>query len=204
MLLSWYGRRPPFSVRTARTFSLYWADAAMAGLAEREVELAVGADGADVSLHQVTHVQLARDLRVIDEPAMGVVHDEIETERALARDHQADGFALVVVRRLLVETAVETRAGDQAVGALIQDDHDDHPVARVERPIHFAHRQEQVLFQTPLQKYTDTRIDPGDAEIGQLAHARERLLRGGHETIPRSRGRRKRPLFSADGRSGGI
>ena len=167
---------PPFRLQNLENLLGKRPDAPVAGLTERQIEFAVGADRPHVAGDHLADLERSREVVVVNQAPVGVVHDQIVAEGTFACDKQLDGFTLVIVGRGEIQPAVQPGARHEAVGLLIQCDLHHHPVTRVHRAVHFPDRQQEILLEAPVQKDPDARTDGGHLQAGKLADDGERLL----------------------------
>lgn len=69
-------------------------DAPVPGLAESEIEFPVGTDRADIAGDHIANLQGSDDIRMVDEPPMRIVHNQVEAQRAGARGRRSLTFKL--------------------------------------------------------------------------------------------------------------
>ena len=83
---------------------------------------------------------------------------------------------------VVVEVAVETHGGDEAIGARVDVDVDDDGVAWGDVAGLFADGEEEVFIETPVEPCADARGVVGDGEAGELSGHDEGRAGGGDGT----------------------
>ncbi|MNP05017.1 hypothetical protein D3C76_969570 [compost metagenome] len=113
---------------------------------------------------------------------MLAVDDGLEAEVGALHHQQVDFLAAAVVRRGVVEVAVEARGGGDAAGAFVEVDVDHAVVADLQRALLFRVRQQQVLGQAPVEEQADA-VDLDHLQAGETADLHPGLLGGGDHPV---------------------
>lgn len=158
-------------------------DALITGLVECEIDFAVVANGADVGGEFFSEGRLVGQVAAIEQPAVRIFHDRFEPEFRFPVDQSLHGLTVAIIGRCAMQMAVETRGGDDAIGARIDKNMGDYPVADAHGCRLFTHGQQQVLAQSPIKKRADARVDACDAKKCEFAGLRVRRLGGGDDAI---------------------
>ena len=143
---------------------------------QRQVELAVRAHQPDEPVERLTNRERPRQIAMIEQAAMRMVHRRVVAERGFSDHEDLHGLALRIRGHRQIKIPVEPRTRDDAIRSLIQRYMYHEPVALPERCRLLTNRQQQVLFQSPIEKHSDSRVHAHHPQKRELAHGRIRSL----------------------------
>ena len=143
---------------------------------QRQVNLPVRSHRAHVSVQGLPDRERSRQITVIEQTAMRMVHRRVVAERRFTDHQNLHRLPLGVHRRSEVEITVEPGTRNDAVRPLVQRHVHHQPVPLLQGPGLFADRQEQIFFQPPIQKDPDARIHAHDPQKSEFTDRRIRRL----------------------------